>query len=52
MLFIPPGKSEPPRLQGAFISSEDTEDPDEVVRWSQDRAARRAGGAWGWSTTS
>jgi S-DNA-T family DNA segregation ATPase FtsK/SpoIIIE len=25
MLFIPPGKSEPARLQGAFISSEDTE---------------------------
>lgn len=25
MLFIPPGKSEPSRLQGAFISSEDTE---------------------------
>jgi S-DNA-T family DNA segregation ATPase FtsK/SpoIIIE len=25
MLFIPPGKSEPARLQGAFLSSEDTE---------------------------
>ncbi len=25
MLFIPPGKSEPARLQGAFIPSEDTE---------------------------
>jgi len=25
MLFIPPGKSEPARLQGAYISSEDTE---------------------------
>ncbi|MGI9090762.1 MAG: DNA translocase FtsK, partial [Gemmatimonadaceae bacterium] len=25
MLFIPPGKSEPSRLQGAYISSEDTE---------------------------
>ncbi len=25
MLFVPPGKSEPSRLQGAFISSEDTE---------------------------
>ncbi len=25
MLFIPPGKSEPARLQGAYLSSEDTE---------------------------
>ena len=25
MLFIPPGKSEPSRLQGAYLSSEDTE---------------------------
>ena len=25
MLFIPPGKSEPARLQGAYRSSEDTE---------------------------
>jgi S-DNA-T family DNA segregation ATPase FtsK/SpoIIIE len=40
MLFIPPGKSEPARLQGAFISSEDTE---RLMRWYQDgRAAKRA----------
>ncbi len=46
MLFIPPGKSEPARLQGAFISSEDTE---RLMRWYDDRkkereAARRAQG--------
>jgi DNA segregation ATPase FtsK/SpoIIIE, S-DNA-T family len=34
MLFIPPGKSEPARLQGAFISSDDTE---RLMRWYQDR---------------
>ena len=40
MLFIPPGKSEPARLQGAFISSEDTE---RLMRWYDDRrAAKRA----------
>jgi S-DNA-T family DNA segregation ATPase FtsK/SpoIIIE len=40
MLFIPPGKSEPARLQGAFISSEDTE---RLVGWFEDRRqARRA----------
>jgi S-DNA-T family DNA segregation ATPase FtsK/SpoIIIE len=40
MLFIPPGKSEPSRLQGAFISSEDTE---RLMLWYEDkRAARRA----------
>ena len=30
MLFIPPGKSEPQRLQGAYISSEDTE---RLMQW-------------------
>jgi len=41
MLFIPPGKSEPARLQGAFISSDDTE---RLVGWFVERrAARRAG---------
>src|SRR5207248_4025895 len=30
MLFIPPGKSEPARLQGAFLSSDDTE---ALMRW-------------------
>ena len=40
MLFIPPGKSEPARLQGAYISSEDTEN---LMKWYQDkRDAKRA----------
>ena len=40
MLFIPPGKSEPARLQGAFLSSEDTE---ELMRWYQrTKDAKRA----------
>ncbi|MBX6333325.1 MAG: DNA translocase FtsK, partial [Gemmatimonadaceae bacterium] len=40
MLFIPPGKSEPSRLQGAYISSEDTE---RLMRWYEERrAAKRA----------
>jgi S-DNA-T family DNA segregation ATPase FtsK/SpoIIIE len=40
MLFIPPGKSEPQRLQGAFIPGEDTE---RLMRWFDARSeARRA----------
>jgi len=40
MLFIPPAKSEPSRMQGAFISSEETE---RLMRWYDDRrAAKRA----------
>jgi S-DNA-T family DNA segregation ATPase FtsK/SpoIIIE len=40
MLFVPPGKSEPSRLQGAFISSEDTE---RLTTWYTDKKnARRA----------
>jgi S-DNA-T family DNA segregation ATPase FtsK/SpoIIIE len=40
MLFIPPGKSEPARMQGAFISSEDTE---RLMGWYEERkAAKRA----------
>ncbi|HSA54833.1 MAG TPA: DNA translocase FtsK 4TM domain-containing protein [Gemmatimonadaceae bacterium] len=40
MLFIPPGKSEPQRIQGAFIPGEDTE---RLMAWyEQRRAARRA----------
>ncbi len=40
MLFIPPGKSEPARLQGAFLSSEDTE---QLMGWYQGRKdAKRA----------
>ena len=38
MLFIPPGKSEPARLQGAFISSEDTE---RLMAWYEDRRQQR-----------
>jgi DNA segregation ATPase FtsK/SpoIIIE, S-DNA-T family len=46
MLFIPPGKSEPARLQGAFLSSEETE---RLMKWYQQRsdekrAARAAQG--------
>jgi S-DNA-T family DNA segregation ATPase FtsK/SpoIIIE len=37
MLFIPPGKSEPSRLQGAFLSSEDTE---QLLRWYTAARAR------------
>ena len=40
MLFVPPGKSEPARLQGAFISSDDTE---RLMGWYTDKKnARRA----------
>ena len=34
LLFIPPGKSEPARLQGAFLSSEETE---RLMEWYRDR---------------
>jgi DNA segregation ATPase FtsK/SpoIIIE, S-DNA-T family len=36
MLFIPPGKSEPSRLQGAYLSSEDTE---RLMQWYRDARA-------------
>ena len=40
MLFLPPGKSEPMRLQGAYISTEESE---RVMEWYvARRAARRA----------
>jgi S-DNA-T family DNA segregation ATPase FtsK/SpoIIIE len=40
MLFIPPGKSEPSRLQGAYLSSEDTE---RLMKWYEgQREAKRA----------
>jgi S-DNA-T family DNA segregation ATPase FtsK/SpoIIIE len=40
MLFIPPGKSEPARMQGAYISSEDTE---HLMGWYEARKeAKRA----------
>jgi S-DNA-T family DNA segregation ATPase FtsK/SpoIIIE len=38
MLFIPPARSEPFRLQGAFISSEETET---LMQWYQDRREAR-----------
>ena len=38
MLFIPPGKSEPARLQGAYISSEDTE---RLTGWYEQRREER-----------
>jgi S-DNA-T family DNA segregation ATPase FtsK/SpoIIIE len=38
MLFIPPGKSEPARLQGAFIGSDDTE---RLMSWYTERRERR-----------
>ena len=41
MLFIPPGKSEPARLQGAYISSEDTEN---LMGWFEARKKARSGG--------
>ncbi len=40
MLFIPPGKSEPSRIQGAFLSNEDTEG---LMKWYEvRREARKA----------
>jgi S-DNA-T family DNA segregation ATPase FtsK/SpoIIIE len=41
MLFIPPGKSEPARLQGAYLSSEDTE---RLLKWYEDARARHEAG--------
>jgi S-DNA-T family DNA segregation ATPase FtsK/SpoIIIE len=38
MLFIPPGKSEPSRLQGAFLSNEDTE---RLMTWYVERKEAR-----------
>ena len=38
MLFIPPGKSEPQRIQGAFISGDDTE---KLMGWFEDRRTQR-----------
>jgi len=38
MLFLPPGKSEPIRLQGAFISTEETE---ALTDWYTEQRARR-----------
>ncbi|MES2180466.1 MAG: DNA translocase FtsK 4TM domain-containing protein [Gemmatimonadota bacterium] len=38
MLFIPPGKSEPSRLQGAYLSSEETE---KLMGWFEAQRDRR-----------
>ncbi len=38
MLFIPPGKSEASRLQGAYLSSEETE---RLMKWYDDRRQSR-----------
>ena len=38
MLFIPPGKSEPSRLQGAYLSSEETE---RLMHWYEAQRERR-----------
>ncbi len=38
MLFLPPGKSEPMRLQGAYISTEETE---AIMAWFVDQRKRR-----------
>ena len=38
MLFIPPGKSEPARLQGAFLSNDDTE---RLMLWYTERKEAR-----------
>ncbi|MEX2529080.1 MAG: DNA translocase FtsK [Gemmatimonadota bacterium] len=38
MLFLPPGQSSPVRIQGAYISTEDTE---ALVGWYREESARR-----------
>jgi S-DNA-T family DNA segregation ATPase FtsK/SpoIIIE len=40
MLFLPPGKSEPMRVQGAFISTDETE---RLMEWYKTHAPARAG---------
>lgn len=38
MLFLPPGQSDPVRIQGAFLPTEDTE---RLMQWYRERAAER-----------
>src|SRR4051794_26540047 len=38
MLFLPPGKSEPMRLQGAFISTDDSE---KIMKWFAEQREKR-----------
>src|SRR5690554_6907743 len=40
MLFLPPGTSDPVRIQGAYISTEDTE---RLMSWYRERAVDRPG---------
>jgi len=40
MLFLPPGQSDPVRIQGAFLPTEDTE---RMMQWYRERAAERPG---------
>ncbi|HKP28965.1 MAG TPA: DNA translocase FtsK, partial [Gemmatimonadales bacterium] len=42
MLFLPPGKSEPQRIQGAYIATEETE---KLMSWYQTRKAEAAAAA-------
>jgi S-DNA-T family DNA segregation ATPase FtsK/SpoIIIE len=37
MLFVPPGRNEPVRIQGAYISTDESE---RVMQWYADRAAQ------------
>jgi S-DNA-T family DNA segregation ATPase FtsK/SpoIIIE len=39
LLFLPPGSSDPIRVQGAYLSTEETE---RLMRWYQDRGKERA----------
>jgi S-DNA-T family DNA segregation ATPase FtsK/SpoIIIE len=39
MLFLPPGESDPVRIQGAYISSEDTE---AILAWYREQSAPRS----------
>src|SRR5690606_12824334 len=38
MLFLPPGSSDPVRIQGAFLATEDTE---RLMKWYRERAQQR-----------
>jgi DNA segregation ATPase FtsK/SpoIIIE, S-DNA-T family len=40
MLFLPPGTSDPVRIQGAYLTTEETE---ELMSWYRDRAHRPSG---------
>ncbi|HEX9895718.1 MAG TPA: DNA translocase FtsK, partial [Gemmatimonadales bacterium] len=42
MLFLPPGKSEPQRIQGAYIATDETE---QLMRWFDGRRAAAAAAA-------